>query len=161
MTALRRSATAIALAGIVLGCSNGPTGSGSSTAASAAAAASAGPSAVAAAPAMTVPPALLGVWASDVRGTTATSGHWLLKGEPGNLSLKNPVGSEYFTLDPTLVSDHEIVVPAAADCPDQTAVMEGRYTYAITGSELVITLVSDSCGDRAGTLTVAPWTRQP
>ena len=117
--------------------------------------------AVSSATTVSVPTPLIGIWTSDVKDTTATSGAWTLKAGPRNLSLRNPKGSDFFTLDPTLVSDHEIVVPAAADCPDQSEVTEGRYTYVITGSELVITLVSDSCADRSGTLTVAPWTKQP
>ncbi len=177
MTALRRSVATLALAAMVVGCSGGPAGSAAGSPAAAASlaarpvAASSEPSspiaatspATAASPvaAVSVPTPLIGIWTSDVQHTTATSGAWTLKAGPRNLSLRNPKGSDFFTLDPTLVSDHEIVVPASADCPDQTEVTEGRYTYVITGSELVITLVSDSCTDRSGTLTVAPWTKQP
>ena len=161
MTALRRSFATLALAAMVLACSGGPAGSvavGSPAAASLAA----GPvaasnersspvptappaTAVSSATTVSVPTTLIGIWTSDVQHTTATSGAWTLKAGPRNLSLRNPKGSDFFTLDPTLVSDREIVVPASADCPDQSEVTEGRYTYVITGSELVITLVSDSC----------------
>jgi hypothetical protein len=34
--------------------------------------------------AVTIPEPLLGTWAADVEGTTATSGNWLLKAESGN-----------------------------------------------------------------------------
>jgi hypothetical protein len=83
------------------------------------------------------------------------------KGRVRELSLKNPRGSDFFPLDPTAVTDHEVTVPAASDCPDQTSVTEGRYTYVVDGVSLRFALVSDGCGDRSGTLTAAPWTRQP
>jgi len=109
---------------------------------------------------VTTPASLRGTWTSDVVGTTASSGKWMLLISDSNVALQNPVGGDPFTLDPTSMSETSIVFPAAADCPDQKSVTEGQYTIALTGDTLVFTLVNDSCGDRSATLTTAPWRRK-
>jgi hypothetical protein len=107
-----------------------------------------------------VPAALRGTWTADVQGTTASSGLWTLTISDSNLALTNPVGGDPFTLDPTSITEDSLVLPAGADCPDQTTVTPGSYGLALEGDTLTITLVSDSCGDRSGVLASAPWTRK-
>jgi hypothetical protein len=114
-----------------------------------------------AAPSISTPADLRGTWTADVQGTTASSGIWKLEISASNMSLQNPVGGEPFTLDPTSMTGTSLVLPAGEDCPDQTVVTPGTYTLALTGDSLVITLVSDSCGDRSGVLAAVPWTRVP
>jgi hypothetical protein len=116
---------------------------------------------VTAAVSISTPADLRGTWTADVQGTTASSGIWKLEISASNLSLQNPVGGEPFTLDPTSMTQTSLVLPAGQDCPDQTVVTSGTYTLALTGDSLVITLVSDSCGDRSGVLAAVPWTRVP
>jgi hypothetical protein len=102
-----------------------------------------------------------GTWTADVQGTTASSGIWKLEISASNLSLQNPVGGEPFTLDPTSMTETSLTLPAADDCPDQSVITPGTYKLALINNQLVITLVSDSCGDRSGTLATVPWTRAP
>jgi hypothetical protein len=116
---------------------------------------------VTAAVSISTPADLRGTWTADVQGTTASSGIWKLEISASNLSLQNPVGGEPFTLDPTSMTETSLVLPAGEDCPDQKVVTPGTYTLALTGDSLVITLVSDSCGDRSGVLAAVPWTRVP
>lgn len=115
---------------------------------------------VTAAPVISTPAALRGTWSAEVRGTTASSGVWVMTISESNISLQNPIGGEPFTLDPSAMTTTSLVLPAASDCPDQSVVTPGTYTLALTGDSLVITLVSDSCGDRIGTLVTSPWTRK-
>ena len=113
------------------------------------------------APSISTPPALRGTWTAEVNGTSASSGLWTLAITETNVSLQNPVGGEPFTLDPVSMTATSLVLPAASDCPDQSVVTAGTYTLALAGDRLVITLVSDSCGDRSATLTTSPWVRKP
>ena len=112
-------------------------------------------------PPLATPEALRGTWTADVTGTSASSGAWKLTISDTNFSLQNPIGGDPFTLDPTAVSETAVVFPASTDCPDQATVTEGTYTIALAGDTLVFTLGSDSCGDRAATLTSTPWKRTP
>jgi hypothetical protein len=112
-------------------------------------------------PAITTPADLRGTWTADVEGTTASSGIWTLNISASNLTLQNPVGGDLFSLGPTAISETSLVLAADSGCPDQTSVTEGTYTLKLNGDSLVITLVSDSCGDRSATLVSAPWTRKP
>ena len=123
--------------------------------------ATAPPISVTAAPSISTPADLRGIWTADVQGTTASSGIWRLEISASNLSLQNPIGGDPFTLDPSSMTETSMVLPAAADCPEQSVITPGTYTLALTGDSLVITLVSDSCGDRSGVLTAARWTRVP
>ena len=109
--------------------------------------------------AITTPAALRGTWSAAVVGTSASSGVWKLIVSDSNVALQNPIGGEAFTLDPTVFTETSLVFPAASDCPDQTVVTPGTYKLALTGDALVITLVSDSCGDRSATLVTTPWKR--
>ncbi|MBI3745204.1 MAG: hypothetical protein HY264_01505 [Chloroflexi bacterium] len=109
---------------------------------------------------ISTPPSLRGTWTADVEGTTASSGVWTLEITAANLALQNPVGGDSFTLDPTSITDTSMVLPAAADCPDQSVVTPGMYSLALTGDALVITAVSDSCGDRRAVLVAGPWARK-
>ncbi len=123
----------------------------------------AGPTALAtasSAPAISTPIDLRGTWTADVQGTTASSGVWTMLISDSNVSLQNPIGGDAFTLDPISMSDAGVTFPAAADCPDQSAVTEGVYTFNLDGDTLHIVLTSDSCGDRSGTLVTAPWKRK-
>ncbi len=112
-------------------------------------------------PAISTPVAFRGTWTTDLQGTTASSGAWVMRVSETNVSLQNPVGGDPFTLDPTAFSETAVTFPAAADCPDQAVVTPGSYTVAVMGETLVFTLVSDSCGDRSATLVTAPWMRVP
>jgi hypothetical protein len=114
-----------------------------------------------AAASISTPVDMRGTWTADVQGTTASSGIWKLQISASNLSLQNPVGGEAFPLDPTSMTETSLVLPAGEDCPDQTVVTPGTYTLALTGNSLVITMLRDSCGDRSGVLTAAPWARVP
>ena len=113
------------------------------------------------APAISTPIALRGTWVADVQGTTASSGVWKLEVSESNVSLQNPVGGEPFTLDPSSMTATSMVLPAASDCPDQSVVTSGTYVLALAGDSLVITVESDSCGDRSAVLVSTPWTREP
>lgn len=113
------------------------------------------------APAISTPIALRGTWVADVQGTTASSGVWRLEVTESNVSLQNPVGGDPFTLDPSSMTATSMVLPAASDCPDQSVVTPGTYALALTGDSLVITVESDSCGDRSAVLVSAPWIRVP
>ncbi|MEO8469338.1 MAG: hypothetical protein ABI573_06685 [Chloroflexota bacterium] len=112
------------------------------------------------APAISTPVDLRGTWTADVQGTTASSGMWTMLISDSNVSLQNPVGGDPFTLDPISMSDAGVTFPAAADCPDQSAVTEGSYTFTLDGETLRIVLTSDSCGDRSAVLVAAPWKRK-
>ena len=112
-------------------------------------------------PGLSTPIALRGTWTADVQGTTASSGVWKLEVSESNVSLQNPVGGEPFTLDPSSMTTTSMVLPAVSDCPDQSAVTPGTYALALTGDSLVITVESDSCGDRSAVLVSAPWMREP
>jgi hypothetical protein len=112
-------------------------------------------------PAITTPVDLRGTWTADVEGTTASSGIWRLEISSSNMTLQNPVGGDLFSLGPIAVSETSMVLAADSGCPDQTTVTDGTYTLKLTGNSLVITLVSDSCGDRSATLVASAWTRKP
>lgn len=116
---------------------------------------------ITAAPGISTPIALRGTWMADVQGTTASSGVWKLEVSESNVSLQNPVGGDPFTLDPSSMTATSMVLPAASDCPDQSVVTPGTYALALTGDSLVITVESDSCGDRSAVLVSAPWIRVP
>ena len=111
-------------------------------------------------PAITTPADLRGTWTADVEGTTASSGIWTLNISESNLTLQNPVEGDLFSLGPTAISETSLVLAADSGCPDQTTVTDGTYTLKLNGDSLVITLVSDSCGDRSATLVTGPWTRK-
>src|SRR4051794_37901082 len=136
MATLPRLAAAIVLVAAIAGCSRGSPAIGIEGPPTAVPSiqpspASASASAPAKRPSVTIPATLVGDWTAAVSGTTASSGTWTLRADPGNLSLKNPVGGEFFTLDPTEFTDHGFTVPAAADCLDQTSVTDGRYRYVL------------------------------
>ncbi len=165
-----RGATLIVVVGIAAlatGCGAGAASSGGTSPGASSSAAAAGPPASTAAPSASAGPKiaiatrLQGTWTSDVQNTTATSGLWTLKIDAANAYLKNPqAGADFFSIDPTSFDAGAMVLPAAADCPDQATVTEGRYTYVLAGDVLTFTLVADSCGDRSGTLVAGPWARQ-
>ena len=114
-------------------------------------------------PTVSIPSELQGTWHAVVTGTTATSGDWTLKGTASDLLLKNPgaADNDYFSVEPIAITPTMLTLGADSGCPDQATVTEGSYTWALTGGRLVITLVSDSCGDRAATLTKTPWSKAP
>ena len=112
------------------------------------------------APAISTPVDLRGTWTADVQGSTASSGVWTMLISDSNVALQTPVGGDAFTLDPISMSDAGVTFPADADCPDQSAVTQGVYTFSLDGDTLRIVLTSDSCGDRSAVLGAAPWTRK-
>jgi len=130
------------------------------------AAAASGPAATASPtplPSVSIPSELQGTWHAVVTGTTATSGTWTLKGIATDLLLRNPgaADTDYFSVGPIAVTPTTLTLAADAGCPDQATVTEGSYTWALTGGQLVIKVVGDSCGDRAATLTRTPWSKIP
>jgi hypothetical protein len=114
-------------------------------------------------PSISVPSELQGTWHAVVTGTTATSGTWTLRGTATDLLLKNPGASDtdYFSVEPIAITPTTLTLGADSGCPDQASVTEGSYTWSLTGGKLVIKLMSDSCGDRAATLTKTPWSKAP
>jgi hypothetical protein len=116
---------------------------------------------VTAAPVVVTPEALRGTWTADVQGTTASSGIWTMEISSSNVTLQNPASGDLFSLGPTFVSETSLVLGADPDCPDQATVTPGTYTLALAATSLVISVVSDSCGDRTGVLVASPWTRKP
>jgi len=114
-------------------------------------------------PSVAIPQELQGTWHAVVTGTTATSGTWTLKGTANDLLLKNPgaTDTDYFSVEPIAITPTTLTLGADSGCPDQATVTEGSYTWALTNAQLVIKLVSDSCGDRAATLTKTPWSKAP
>ena len=108
-----------------------------------------------------VPAALQGTWTATVTGTTASSGIWTLTITGTDMVFTNPVGGDPFSIGPTAVTETSLTLVADSGCPDQTTVTPGIYALKVPGSTLTVTLLSDSCGDRAATLTTSPWTRKP
>ena len=157
MARVLRFGLTLAAALLVIGCAARSPSSPLATAAPTASATSA-PSVAS----VTIPDALRGEWTAEVTGTTASSGLWVLRITESNVFLKNPVPSgDFFSLDPTSVTDETITFSADSECPDQTTVTEGAYSLAVEDATLVITLVGDSCGDRSAVLVAGPWTRLP
>jgi hypothetical protein len=112
-------------------------------------------------PPITTPEALRGIWTADISGTSASSGLWTMEISESNVLLQNPVGGDLFSVGPTAMTETSLVVAADPDCPGQSTVTPGTYTLALVGDRLRITLESDSCGDRSGVLSSAPWTKKP
>ena len=108
-----------------------------------------------------MPAALQGTWTATVTGTTASSGIWTLTITGTDMVFTNPVGGDPFSIGPTAVTETSLTLVADSGCPDQTTVTPGIYALKVQGSTLTVTLLSDSCGDRAATLTTSPWTRKP
>lgn len=112
------------------------------------------PSATATRPAVSIPAALQGTWMANVSGTTASSGAWTLIITADDMQLKNPLGTESFSIHPLDVTDSSFGLGADADCPT-----DGSYSYSLSGDTLVITAVADSCSGRMGVMTTGEWTR--
>jgi len=110
---------------------------------------------------LTVPAALIGSYAAEVSGTTASEGTWKMYITSDDVTLQNPVGGEPFSVGATSLTDAQLVVWADSDCPDQTSVTDGLYLISHDGDKLVFTKDHDSCGDRAATLTTTPWVKAP
>jgi hypothetical protein len=112
-------------------------------------------------PLVVVPTTLRGTYTASISGTTASSGTWTLEITASDLLLTNPNGGDPFSVDPSAVTESQLTVRPAADCPDQSTVTDGVYAISLTGATLTFTADHDSCGDRKATLASAPWTRKP
>jgi hypothetical protein len=106
--------------------------------------------------------ALIGTYATTIPEgqENAPPGDWQLMVTADGIGYRHPDGHTFSPGTVVAVTADEITFAADPACPGQTAPTEGRYSWAITGTTLTFTEVEpDSCLDRAGTLTTAPWTR--
>jgi len=116
------------------------------------------------APPVAIPVALQGQWTAKVAGTSASSGQWKMRITKDDILLHNPVSTDptdYFSMGPSSVDASTLTLVPAFDCPDQATVTEGHYTWKLSGGTLTFTLVTDSCTDRSGVLTVSSWVKAP
>lgn len=93
--------------------------------------------------------------------TGAPPGKWTLVIENGELVFTHPDGRTFSPGDVQAVTANEIVLAPDPACPDQQTPTEGRYRWRLAGDTLKFEEVSDSCRDRAATLTVTDWTLMP
>lgn len=115
-------------------------------------------------PSISVPAQIQGMWQAEISGTTASDGLWQMRVTPADILVHNPKANDpndYFSLGPVAIDAMSVMFEAQADCPDQATVTTGEYRWQLTGNALAFTLISDSCGDRAGILTKTPWTKVP
>ena len=95
-------------------------------------------------------------------GKNAMPGKWYLTVDNNGLQLENPATGANFRPG-TLVAftGSELVLREDPGCTNQSGTpSKGEYRWALEGTNLGLTVVSDSCQDRIDTLTAAPWKRQ-
>lgn len=157
MIPLRLGTRCLLLAGAALAAACGGSGGSGATA-------TATPTATAS-PEATGP--LDGTWTTVFSGTEQAvgaplpAGTWTLKFSAGGYksSLFDPNGAIFGTETAQSVTATTLVLPADPRCVGQVQATTGTYTYAISGSQLTFTEVSDSCGNRALNLTAHPWSK--
>ena len=89
----------------------------------------------------------------------AEPGVWTLTINSGDATLTGP-GGQTPPLAPTTLSETEMVVPPDPECPNNDGEPgEGVYKVELSDESLEFTKVSDTCGDRAFTLTTYTWER--
>ena len=89
----------------------------------------------------------------------ATPGVWTLTIDSGDATLTGPEGHNP-PLAPTTLSETEMVLSPDPTCRNDGAPSEGVYDVEVSSDSLQFTEVSDSCGDRAFTLTTYTWERK-
>ena len=89
----------------------------------------------------------------------ATPGLWTLTIDSEDATLAGPEGRSP-PLAPTTLSETEMVLPPDPMCRNDGEPSEGVYDVELSGDSLEFTKVSDSCGDRAFTLTTYTWQRK-
>jgi hypothetical protein len=107
---------------------------------------------------------LLGTYESLVRanGFQTDSGQWDIRIDAQGVTFIKPNGSEFSPGAVKEVTADEITFAADFGCPTQSgAAAEGRYRWRLQGTSLTFTEVSDSCGERANTLTQDQWDLKP
>ena len=89
----------------------------------------------------------------------AEPGVWTLTINSGDATLTGPSGQTP-PMAPTTLSEIEMVVPPDPECPNNDGEPgEGVYKVELSDESLEFTKVSDTCGDRAFTLTIHTWER--
>jgi hypothetical protein len=91
----------------------------------------------------------------------APPGQWGLAIENGGLVFTHPEGRTFSPGTVEEVTATEIVLGPDPACPDQQTATAGRYRWNLDGDTLTFEEVSDSCRDRASTLTAEAWTLTP
>lgn len=91
---------------------------------------------------------------------------------PGKWQLSVPSSTEAFLTDPTgtrfapgnpvRIGEDRIVFAPDPNCPTQSGTAgKGTYEWTLDEDALSLTLVSDTCKDRAFVLTSETWLRNP
>lgn len=91
---------------------------------------------------------------------TPNGGLWELTLGPGEARFYNSFNGQTFPLGPSArITGQELVVAADKTCPHiyPRHLIAGIYTYRLLGRTLTFHEVSDTCLDRAATLTLDPW----
>lgn len=94
---------------------------------------------------------------------TPNGGLWELTLGPGEAQFYNSFNGQTFPLGPSArITGQELVVAADKTCPHiyPRHLIAGIYTYRLLGRTLTFHKVSDTCLDRAATLTLHPWHRK-
>jgi hypothetical protein len=140
-----------AIVAIALGaCSGTSAGAGQQGAAASVAPASAVPTTVPY-PDVAMPAALRGIWTARIQGGNGPAeGIWRLRVTEHLMELKNPheaTDAGYFSLSADRIDGTSFHLASDADCGT------ADYTWAVSGSQLVMSTANDTCGDRKTVLT--------
>ncbi len=109
---------------------------------------------------------LLGTYQSLIKAngfqTDPSIGQWDLRIDAQGLTFIKPSGKEFSPGTVNEVTAGEITFAPDFGCPTQRGeATEGRYRWRLEGTSLIFTEISDSCGERANTLTQNPWELKP
>jgi hypothetical protein len=119
-----------------------------------------------------VPARLAGVYTARFSGSELTSrgpsghplpaGMWRLTLRGRSATFTNPANGTTFPLGsgPVSVTGDRFVVGPSPSCPDQPGkATKGVYRFTLRRAVLTFRKVSESCNDRAATLTAHPFRR--
>lgn len=103
--------------------------------------------------------ALIGTYGATIpSGVNAAPGKWRLTIDEAGLMFTHPEGHRFNPGAVLGVTATEIVLAPDPQCPVQEGTpTEGRYRWRLEGDILRFEVVSDSCQDRADTLTSSDW----
>jgi hypothetical protein len=105
---------------------------------------------------------LIGTYVATIpEGVNASPGEWTLTVDAGAVTFTRPDGQSFSPGAVKELTAGEITLAADPGCPVQTGTpTDGRYRWAVDGTTLTLTLISDSCQDRIDTLTTGTWAQR-
>ena len=112
------------------------------------------PPSVAPSPSAAAEPALIGSWIARVADNTVgvLAGHWTLTFNSAELLYRNPGGASF---GQRVTYDGDEFTLVADDCPSGTG--PGHYRWAVAGTMLNLTLISDPSTCRSTILGSSPF----